>query len=87
MKRVLRAVAGGVTLGLAFFVLPVLGRVVAGVGLLAASYRLLGGGRRRLGRRAAARRRYAAKLPLPIDNQWYRPGLAAGGPVHSVALS
>lgn len=86
MTRVLRAVAGGATLGLAFFVLPVLGRVVIGAGLLGASVRLLGGGRR-MGRRAAAFRRYAAAMPLPIDNHWYQPGLAAGGPVHRVTLS
>ncbi|RZK44529.1 MAG: hypothetical protein EOO59_21805 [Hymenobacter sp.] len=67
--------------------LPVLGQVVVGVGLLGVAARLLGGRRRWRARRAAIRGLYGAGQPLPIDATGYQPGLAAAGPIHTVALT
>lgn len=94
MKNILKAVGAGLALGAALFVVPFAGRLVLFVLLLRVAFRLLRGGRRRFSgpwsrRMAGAGPAFGSLpgVPVPIDNQWYRPAPAPAGPASSVAVA
>lgn len=72
MKNMLRAIGAGLALGLALFLVPLLGRVLVFVLLLRVAFRLLGGRRRRRfgAGRLAFGEAFGPGAPVPIDNQW-----------------
>ncbi len=87
MKNILRAIGGGLAIGGALFLAPFLGRIILFVLLLRLAFRLLGGRRNRWGRGRGQGVAAFFGAPVPIDNQWYRPAIVAGGPASSVPVA